>query len=159
MLLVVVVAGSLLVGAPEPPARTGGLAEEAAVIAAAFRQQIDEHLDATARARGTVLCLAVDPGGAPQSPSPEFMSRFSGEKAVRRAGECDRRPGGAVDARTLRPAIIVTIGPVEWIAADEAHVCVTIYRSARSGAHRLYRVVRERSGWISLGPILKDGPA
>lgn len=103
------------VGAADP-------AKEAAVFEAAFRQQIGEHLDATARARGTVVCIAIDPGGAAQSPSREFMARPAGERSLRRAAECDARPAGAVEAMTLRPAIIVTAGPIEWIADDEAWV-------------------------------------
>jgi hypothetical protein len=134
-------------------------AKEAAVLEAAFRQQIAEHLDATERARGTVVCIAIDPGGAAQSPSREFMARLAGELSVRRAAECDPRPDGAVEAMTLRPAIIVTAGPIEWIAEDEAWVAVSYFRSARLSALRRYRVVREREGWVSLGPILLDGPA
>jgi hypothetical protein len=136
----------------------GDLAREAAVFEAAFRQQIEEHLDATARAERTVLCLAIDPGGAPQSPSRELMARLAREPAVRRAAECDRRPEGAVEATTRRPAIIVTAGPIEWVAEDEAWVAVSFFRSARRSAQRRYRVVRERDGWVSLGPILMDGP-
>jgi len=134
-------------------------AKEDAVLEAAFRQQIQEHLDATERARRTVVCLAIDPGGAPQSPSREFMARLAGERAVRRAAECEARPTGAVESMTLRPAVIVTAGPIEWIADDEAWVAVSYFRSASQSAHRRYRVVREREGWVSLGPILLDGPA
>ena len=105
------------------------------------------------------MCLAIDPGGAVQSPSREFMARLAAERSVRRAAECDPRPKGAVEAMTLRPAIIVTAGPIEWIADDEAWVAVSYFRSASESAHRRYRVVREREGWVSLGPILLDGPA
>jgi hypothetical protein len=132
-------------------------AREASVLEAVFRQQLREHLDATERARGTVVCVAVDPGGAAQSPSREFMARLAGERSVRRAAECDARPSGAVEATTLRPAIIVTAGPIDWIADDEAWVAVSYFRSARWSALRRYRVVREREGWVSLG-ILLDGP-
>jgi hypothetical protein len=131
---------------------------EDAVLEAAFRQQIQEHLDATERARRTVVCLAIDPGGAAQSPSREFMARLAGERSARRAAECDPRPTGAVESMTLRPAVIVTAGPIEWIADDEAWVAVSYFRSASQSARRKYRVVREREGWISLGPILLDGP-
>jgi hypothetical protein len=128
------------------------------VLVAVFRQQIQEHLDTTEKARRTVLCLAVDPGGAAQSPSREFMARLTGEPSLRRAAECDPRPEGAVEATTRRPAIIVTAGPIEWVAEDEAWVVVTCFRSASSSWRRRYRVVREREGWVSLGPILLDGP-
>ena len=134
------------------------LATEAAILEAVFRQQVREHLDGTARAAAAVVCLAVDPGGAPQSPSRELMARLAGLPAVRRAAECDARPEGAVEATTLRPAFIVTAGPIEHVAPDEAWVEVSWFRSAREAAHRRYRVVREREGWVSLGPILLDGP-
>jgi len=132
---------------------------ETAVFVAVFRQQIQEHFDPTEKARRTVLCLAIDPGGAPQSPSREFMARLAGEPSLRRAAECDARPEGAVEATTRRPAIIVTAGPIEWKADDEAWVVVSYFRSASQSARRRYRVVREREGWVSLGPILLDGPA
>jgi len=140
------------------PAAAVDPATETAVFEAVFRQQIEEHLDHTARAARTVICLAVDPGGAPQSPSRELLARFAGERSVRRAAECDRRPKGAVEAMTLRPAIIVTAGPIDWVAGDEAWVAVSYFRTARQSAERRYRVVRERTGWVSLGPILLDAP-
>ncbi len=133
--------------------------QETAVLVAVFRQQIHEHIDATEKARRTVLCLAIDPGGAAQSPSREFMARLAGEPTLRRAAECDPRPEGAVEATTRRPAIIVTAGPIEWVAEDEAWVVVSCFRSASQSWRRRYRVVREPDGWVSLGPILLDGPA
>ena len=141
------------------PTEAADLTREAAVLEAVFRQQVREHLDAAERARGTVVCIAIDPGGAPQSPSRQFMARLAKEPSLRRAAECDPRPTGAVEAMTLRPAIIVTAGPMEWIADDEVWVAVSYFRDARLSARRRYRVVREREGWVSLGPILLDGPA
>lgn len=132
--------------------------QESGVLEATLRQQIDEHLDPAARARGTVICLGIDPGRAPQSPSREFMARFRGEAAARRLAECDPRPTGAVEAMTLRPAILVTAGPIDWVAEDEAWVTVTYFRTRSESAIRRYRVVHERSGWASLGPIILDGP-
>lgn len=134
-------------------------ATESAVLVAVFQQQIREHLDASERARGTVICIAIDPPGAAQNPSREFMSRLASEPALRRAAECAARREGAIEAMTLRPAVIVTAGPMEWIATDEAWVTVSYFRTARQSALRRYRVVREREGWVSLGPILLDGPA
>ena len=154
-------AAGLAVLAFLPLTRSAGADErekEAAVLVAVFRQQVEEHLDPTERARRTVICVAIDPGGAPQSPSREFMARLAGEPAVRRAAECEPRPEGAVEASTRRPAIIVTAGPIDWVADDEAWAAVSFFSSARRSAHRRYRVVREREGWVSLGPILLDGP-
>jgi hypothetical protein len=145
-----------------PPVGHASVADErdreTAVLVAVFRQQVQEHLDPTEKARGTVLCLAIDPGGAPQSPSRELMSRLASEPTVRRAAECDARPDGAVEATTRRPAILVTAGPIEWVAEDEAWVVVSYFRSAARSARRRYRVVREHEGWVSLGQILLDGP-
>lgn len=154
--LVVVFAAGSLVGAGAT--RGDELSRESAVFEAVFRQQIEEHLDAAERARGTVLCLGIDPGGAPQSPTQAVMLRLSVDPAVRRIGECDPRPKGAVESRSLRPAILVTAGPIQWIAADEAHVTVRYFRSTRQSARRKYRVVEERSGWVCLGQIILDAP-
>jgi hypothetical protein len=154
--LVVLVAAGSLIGAATT--RGDELSRESAVFEAVFRQQVEEHLDAAERARGTVLCLGIDPGGAPQSPTQAVMRRLSADPAVRRMSECDPRPKGAVESRSLRPAILVTAGPIQWIAADEAHVTVRYFRSARQSALRKYRVVEERSGWICLGQIILDAP-
>jgi hypothetical protein len=134
------------------------LARESAVFAAAARQQIDEHLDEAARARGTVICVGINPGEAPQSPSREFMSRLGRDKVVRRLSECEPRPKGAVEATTSRPAVIVTVGPIEWRADDEAWVTVTYFRTKTQSAIRRYRVVHEDTGWVSLGQIILDAP-
>jgi hypothetical protein len=134
-------------------------AEEAAVFVATIRQQVEEQLDAAERARGAILCVGIDPGSAPQSPNRELMARLGNVKFLRRLTECDPRPKGAVESSTLRPAIIVTAGPIEWKAVDEAWVTVRYFRTRSRSAVRVYRVVREREGWVSLGPILLDGPA
>ena len=141
-----------------PPNLARDRAEEAAVFEATLRQQIEEHLDADARAMRTVICLGIDPGEAPQSPSREFMARFQSEGAARRLTECEPRPTGAVEATTNRLAVMVTAGPIEWRAADEAWVTVSYFRSRSQSGLRRYRVVRERTGWVSLGQILVDGP-
>jgi len=135
-----------------------GRAEEDAVWEAALRAQIELFLDETARAQRTVICFGIDPGEAPQSPSREFLSRFM-DPAVRRLGECEARPKGAVERSTRGPAVLVTAGPIEWVAHDEAWVTVSHFRTRLYSGVRTYRVVRERSGWVSLGQILKDGPA
>lgn len=136
----------------------GDLAREGAVLAAAVRQQVEEHLDTTARARRTVVCVGINPGEAPQSPSREFLSRLGRDKVVRRLTECEPRPKGAVEATTLRPAVIVTVGPIEWRADDEAWVTVTYFRTKTQSAIRRYRVVHEDTGWVSLGQIILDAP-
>jgi len=134
------------------------LARERAVFTAAVRQQIDEHLDATARARGTVVCVGINPGEAPQSPSRDFMAGLGRPNLLRRLTECEPRPKGAVESTTLRPAVVVTVGPIEWRADDEAWVTVSYFRTRTQSAVRRYRVVHEDSGWVSLGQVILDAP-
>ena len=148
--IIVVLSGSLLLADDR--------AEELAVFEATLRQQILEHLDDSDRARQTVVCLGINPGQAPQSPNKEFMTRFRKEPSVRRLTECEARPSGAVEGTTLRPAVIVTAGPIDWRAEDEAWVAVAYFRSRSQSALRKYRVVREVGGWVSIGQIVMDGP-
>jgi hypothetical protein len=101
------------------------------------------------------VCLAVDPGGAPQSPDKEFMARFSAQPDVLPLAYCEVRDGAAVEARSGARAVILTAGPVEWIARDEAWVTFTFFRDRRHELTNVYRVVRQQQRWISLGPILK----
>jgi hypothetical protein len=152
---------ALLIGRDLPRVRSDATGPGAAddVLEAAFRQQVEDLLDADARSRGIVLCLAVDPGGAPQSVSREFLARFRNEASVRRAAECEARPEGAVTLGHARPAVIVTAGPIEWIAADEAWVTVSRFRSLEDNRRWPYRVVHEPTGWVSLGPIIKQAPS
>jgi len=147
----------LLVLAAVPPRR--GQASEEAVFEAVLREQIEEYLDGSARRAGTVICLAVNQGTGPQSARPQLMKRFASDRAVRPAAACDPRPEGAIEGMTRMPAVVLTAGPIDWVAEDEAWVSATYFRSARSSASRRYRVVRQSGGWVSLGPILLDGPA
>lgn len=134
------------------------LSRETAVFTAAIRQQLQEHFDANARALGTVVCVGINPGEAPQSPSREFMAGVGRDETLRRLTECEPRPKGAVESTTLRPAVIVTVGPIDWQADDDAWVTVTYFRSKIHSAIRRYGVVHESSGWVSLGQVILDGP-
>jgi hypothetical protein len=149
----------LLVLAITTTAAPDDLARETAVFTAAIRQQVQEHLDETARAQGTVVCVGINPGTAPQSPSREFMAGLKTGDVVRRLTECEPKPKGAVESTTGRPAVIVTVGPIDWRSGDEAWVTVNYFRTRIQSAVRTYRVVREESGWVSLGQVVLDGPA
>lgn len=151
-----------LVGRDLPPVRSdapGGPGTTDDILEAVFRRQVEDLLDPEARTRGTVLCLAVDPGGAPQSASREFLARFRDEPSVRRAAECEARPEGAVTRAPVSPAVIVTAGPIEWVATDEAWVTVSRFRSREDSRQGVYRVVHEPTGWVCLGPIIRQAPA
>lgn len=150
---------ALAAAAVLPSARANDRTLEDDVFEAVFHQQITELLDPGTRARGVVLCLAVDPGGAPQSVGKELLARLKGEAAVRRAAECEVTASRAREIATGRPAILVTAGPIDPVAADEVWVTV-IQRWSRGHSYkREYRVVREPARWISLGPIFKGSPA
>jgi hypothetical protein len=133
--------------------------ETDAVLEATLRGAVKQLVTADARALGTVACLQVDPGGAPQSVSKEFLLRFKELPFARRGAECEARARGAVERSSAAPALIITAGPIQWVAPDEAHVRVTYFGSATDSATRVYRVVKDTSGWILLGQIIMMSPA
>jgi hypothetical protein len=143
--------GAVHAQAPEKKAAIATTTAEDAVFMAVLRQQIKDW-------SGSIICLGIDPGAAPQSPSKDFMARFGSDARIRTLTECEPRAQGAIDGVSRRPAVILTAGPIDWVAADEAHVTLTYFRSRQRSALRTYRVVKEPGGWISLGPILKDAP-
>jgi hypothetical protein len=154
-------AASLLVvlAAAPPPGFGAPPSGEDDVFEAVFRQQVTELLDAEARASGVLLCLEVDPGGAaPQTVDREFLARFRDEPSVRRSAECEVGTARAREIASGRRAIVVTAGPIEPVAPDE--VWVTVVQRYRRGHSfkREYRVVRERTRWISLGEIFRGLP-
>jgi hypothetical protein len=132
--------------------------DEEAIFAAVLREVVDEMLDESLLVAGGVACLGIDPGHAPQSVPKEFLEAF-GERPVRRGAECEKRPDGAVELATDRPAILITAGPIDRVEEDEAWVTVRYYRTALLSAQRVYRVVEERSGWVCLGQIIQMAPA
>lgn len=73
--LIVFVAAATL-----PAARADDRSVENDILEAVFRQQVTELLDNGARARGVVLCLAVDPGDAPQSVGKDLLKTKSGSR-------------------------------------------------------------------------------
>ncbi len=152
LLLLLVLAG------PGGSARSADL-EEDAVLAAVLSQVADQMMDESLRAEGGVACLSIDPGGAPQSVSLEFLEGLDRRQFLRRGAECEERPDGAVELATERPAVLITAGPIEWVAEDDAWVTVRYFRTNLLSAQRLYRAVREKSGWVSLGQVIQMSPA
>jgi hypothetical protein len=128
--------------------------EEDAILVAVLRQVAEAMVE-----EGGVACLAVDPGGASQSIDSEELESFADLPYVRRGAECEERESGAVEIATDRPAVLITAGPIEWVSDDEVWVTVRYFRTAVHSAQRLYRAVREESGWVSLGQIVRMAPA
>jgi hypothetical protein len=145
------VAVVLLVTAGAVPAAAQ---EEDAVLVAVLHQVAEEMVE-----KDGVACLSIDPGGAPQSIGGDLLEDFADLPFVRRGAECEERPDGAVELATDRPAVLITAGPIEWVEDDEAWVTVRYFRTAILSAERLYRAVREKSGWVSLGQIVKMAPS
>jgi hypothetical protein len=133
--------------------------EEDVVLAAVLRHVADQMIDESLRAEGGVACLSIDPGEAPQSVSSEFLEGLDPRPFLRRGAECEGRPDGAVELATERPAVLITAGPIDWVAEDEAWVTVRYFRTNLLSAQRLYRAVREESGWVSLGQVVQMSPA
>lgn len=128
--------------------------EEDAVLVAVLRQVAPAMVE-----EGGVACLSIDPGGAPQSIGGDLLESFGDQPFVRRGAECEERESGAVELATDRPAVLITAGPIEWVEDDEAWVTVRYFRTAILSAERLYRAVREETGWVCLGQIVKMAPA
>jgi len=129
------------------------------VVEAAFRQQIGFWLRDDALESRTVVCLAIEQSGVSHSVAKTYLLRFRGQQGLRRSAECEARAGGAVERATGRPAVLLAVGNVTWIAPDEAWVSVRHFRSRHSTGLQQFRVVREQARWICLGPILKLSPA
>ena len=140
----------LLLVAAVPPAFAQ---EEDGVLLAVLHQVAEEMVEGDG-----VACLSVDPGGAPQSIGEDLLDSFADLPFVRRGAECEERENGAVELATDRPAVLITAGPIEWVEDDEAWVTVRYFRTAVLSAERLYRAVREESGWVCLGQIVKMAP-
>ena len=125
---------------------------------AVFQQQVGFWLDAQAREARTVACLAIEDAGVRRSVARDYLERFPKRDPVRMSDECEERASGAVERGTGRPAVLVTVGKVEWKSAGEAWVTTRHYRSALASGERIQRVVREDTRWVCLGQIIKDTP-
>jgi hypothetical protein len=143
------------VGMAQP---SGGRIDVDEVRLAAFRQQVTFWLDEHSRGSKTVVCLAVEEGGVRRSVTKEYLKRFPAEPAVRTGDDCDESASGAVERGTGRPAVLVAAGDVAWKSRDEAWVTIRHYRSAIISGVRTQRVVREETGWVCLGQVIKDMP-
>lgn len=140
------------------PAEPSASPDEA-VLAAAVLGATLQLLTEEVRQTGAIACILLNRDGVAQPPDEAFLQQFKRLPFILSGAACESTPEGAVESATGAPAFLLTVGPVEWIAPDEGHVRV-VYRREGSYSHRrLYRVVREPSGWISLGQIIEMSPA
>ena len=141
-------------------AGTADTRREDDVFIAALKADMGFALADSPRSAAPTFCVAIDPGDAPQSPRKEFVARLKGSAPrVVRSAECEVRPAGVVEVPTGRAAVLVTVGPVEWVKADEAEVDVITTRRTVETIRRRYRIVYEAGRWVCLGQVMKISPA
>lgn len=130
------------------------------VFIAALKADIGFALGDSPRSAAPTFCVAIDPGDAAQSPRKEFIARLKGSAPhVVRSAECEVRHAGVFEVPTGRAAILVTVGPVEWLKMDEAEVDVITTRRTVETTRRRYRLVYEAGRWVCLGQVMKISPA
>jgi hypothetical protein len=132
---------------------------EQPVLVAAVRGVTAQLLTEEVRQTGAVACVLVDADGVPEPPNDGFLKEFAKQPFVLSGAACESSPEGVVESASGAPAFLITVGPAEWVAADERHVHVVFRRQGSYSHRRLYRVVREPSGWVSLGQIIEMSPA
>jgi hypothetical protein len=130
-----------------------------AVVKATVKGVAADFLTEDVQAIGTVACVQVRLGEEPEGASSELPKGAVDISGIRRADQCQAEPDGAYERSTHAPAFIITVGPIQWESGDEAHVRVEYFRSQKYTGSRVYRVVREASGWVSLGQIIQMAPA
>ena len=99
------------------------------------------------------------PAAHPRARAASSWPVSPGSPSLRRAAECDPRPTGAVEATTRRPAVIVTAGPIEWNADDEAWVGRHLLPQREPVLPTTLPRGAGARGLGLAGPILLDGPA
>jgi len=134
-------------------------AESDAVLSAALEGAALALLPEEVQSTGAVACFWLDYGDGPVAVPEQLLNRFQKLAFVRDSAACERLPEGAFEKRTGAPAYIIAAGPIEWLARDDTRVTVVHQRAGSHTTQRLYRVVRERRGWVSLGQILQMAPA
>jgi hypothetical protein len=106
-----------------------------------------------------VVCLQTNDGRQTLDPSPEVMADLARHATVHNASACRVEPSGVTVAASREPAVLLSAGPIDWVAEHEAQVAGAYVRSAASAARPTYRVVRGEGGrWVCLGPIVKGLP-
>ena len=129
---------------------------EAAVLTAALVAEIPLYKDLP----GLPICIALDPGGARQSTSREFVAglKVPGRRLIRSA-ECEVSETGAVETATRGPALYLVAGPVEWVSDEEAWVTTTHVKTRAQSVSKQYAVVFEHGQrWRALGTVWRGMP-
>jgi hypothetical protein len=103
------------------------------------------------------ICLAVAAGDDVIDPSQAFLKRVRQKADVRPVSQCSTSRTGVTTADGI-PAMDLGVGPINWLADDEAQVRGRYFRTANASARPLYRVVFEKGRWRCLGPVIEGVP-
>jgi hypothetical protein len=77
---------------------------------------------------------------------------------IRSAEACAIVEGDVYLAGSRVPAVLLTSGPIRWIADDEVQVAGGFARTKSSTSRPTYRVVRDGGRWVCLGPVVTGVP-
>ena len=134
----------LLVGWVAACAGSADTRREDDVFISAVKAEIAMLLGDSPRSAAPTFCVAIDPGDAPQSPRKEVVARLKGSAPrVVRSAECEVRHAGVFEVPTGRAAVLLTVGPVEWLKTDEAEVDVITTHHTAESMRRRYRIAYE----------------
>ncbi len=102
-----------------------------------------------------VVCLEVRVGNRAEDPPPSLVERLSRRSRARPISACRVDPAGVTEAGSGTRAVVATVGAIARVGT-EARVSGRLYWSSARAVDTVYRVVHEPSGWVVLGPILKE---
>jgi hypothetical protein len=103
------------------------------------------------------ICVAVAEGEEAVDPTQALLERVREKISVLPVSQCRTERKGVTTADG-RPAMILGVGPVRWLADDDALVRGRYFRKAATSASPLYRVVLEQGRWQCLGPVVEGVP-
>jgi hypothetical protein len=137
--------------APGTACSSAAAAKQDAVLEAALAYEITQFLGQEALA----VCVQTSDGRQTHDPSPALLERLSRQASVHGASACRVDGSGVTVKASLQPAILLSAGPIDWVAENEAQVQGRYFRNGLSLAHPTYRVVREGRRWACLGPVMR----
>ena len=102
------------------------------------------------------LCVAIQGAGGTDARVRDALRPTVPD--VRSAEACVIVDGDVYLAGSRVPAVLLTSGPIRWIAEDEAEVRGGFTRTRSSSQRPVYRVVRDGGRWVCLGPVVTGVP-
>jgi len=140
-------------GEPDRSQREPGAEELAAIREAVFDFQAGFL---TADDPELVVCLEQRVGNRPEDPPEPVVQHLSGRFRVRPVSACRVDPTGVTETGSGSRAVVASVGDIVRAGVSEARASGRYYWSSARAVETVYRVVHEPSGWMVLGPILKE---